>query len=66
MIKKDQEKKFYTTHTAARKLLVTPTTVIKWIQMGKIKTIKTLGKHRRIPAAEIDRIWAEMSKYFNN
>lgn len=55
---------YYTTHTAARKLLVTPTTIIHWIRMGKIKTIKTVGGHRRIPASEIDRIWEMMNKDF--
>lgn len=65
MTKRDTGKSFYTTHTAAKKLLVTPTTIIQWIKDGKIKTMKTLGQHRRIPAKEIDRIWEEMDKDFN-
>lgn len=58
--------KYYTTYEAARKLLVTSATIIKWIKDGKIKAIKTIGGHRRIPASQVDRIWAEMSKDFNN
>lgn len=64
MIKNDAIR-FYTTHTAAKLLLVTPPTVIKWIKDGKIKTIRTLGKHRRIPAEEINRVWNEMNKDFD-
>ena len=52
---------FYTTHTAAKKLLVTPTTIIAYIKDKKIKSLKTLGKHRRIPAEEINRVWKEMN-----
>lgn len=54
----------YTTWSAARKLMVTPTTVIKWIKDGELKTIKTVGGHRRIPAEEVNRLWKKMSKDF--
>ena len=60
MAKTDANVSFYTTHTAAKKLLVTPTTIIAWIKGGRIKTMRTIGKHRRIPAEEIDGIWEEM------
>lgn len=55
-----KQKKFFTTHEAAEKLMVTPTTVILWINDGKIKCRKTLGGHRRIPISEIDRVLKEM------
>ena len=55
----------YTTFTAAKKLLVTPPTIIKWIKEGHLKTIKTPGGHRRIPAEEINRVWNEMNIEFN-
>ena len=56
------EKKYFTTHQAAKILGVTVTTVIMWANNKKIKVIKTIGKHRRIPKSEIDRIVGEMKR----
>src|SRR6185295_3302330 len=39
---------FYSTHDAARICRVTPMTVIRWIEEGRIPAFKTVGGHRRI------------------
>lgn len=40
--------KLYTTNQLARLFGVVPTTVIDWIERGKLAAFKTLGGHRRI------------------
>ncbi|MGA1869292.1 MAG: helix-turn-helix domain-containing protein [bacterium] len=60
-----EPKKFYTTHEAAKLLYVTPTTVIQWIKDGKIKVIRTIGGHRRIPVKEIEKFIEENKMYLN-
>ncbi|MGA1823561.1 MAG: response regulator [bacterium] len=60
-----EPKKFYTTHEAAKLLYVTPTTVIQWIKDGKIKVIRTIGGHRRIPIREIEKFIEENKMYLN-
>ncbi|GAF98674.1 unnamed protein product, partial [marine sediment metagenome] len=51
-----EREKMVTTHEAAKLLYVTPPTVILWVKKGHIKCQKTIGKHRRIPMSEIERI----------
>lgn len=41
---------------AAYVLGVSPKTVTRWCNEGKIVFYRTLGGHRRIPAIELDRI----------
>ena len=41
---------------AAQLLNVSPKTVSRWADQGRITHIVTLGGHRRFPRAEIDRI----------
>ena len=43
-----QTKRLYTTHDVAKLLGVTPITVIRWIEGGKLKCFTTVGGHRRI------------------
>jgi excisionase family DNA binding protein len=50
---------YYTTHEAARILHVTPMTVIRWIEDGKVRAHKTLGGHRRITPADLEVIVRE-------
>ena len=40
--------KLYTTNQLAKLFGVVPTTVIDWIERGKLDAFKTLGGHRRI------------------
>lgn len=42
-------KEFLTTSQAAKRLSVSPDTVLKWVKAGKIKSTRTLGGHFRIP-----------------
>jgi excisionase family DNA binding protein len=41
-------------------LHVSPKTVSRWAKEGKLPFLKTLGGHRRYPAAEIRRLAAEL------
>ena len=41
-------------------LHVSPKTVSRWAKKGKLPFLKTLGGHRRYPAAEIRRLAAEL------
>jgi excisionase family DNA binding protein len=43
----------YTTHDVARLCHVTPMTVIRWIEDGKLGAFKTAGGHRRVLEAEL-------------
>ena len=48
--------KAYTTFQAADLIGVSPPTIIKWANSGKIQSFRTLGGHRRIPHEEVERI----------
>lgn len=39
---------------------VTPKTVTRWAEAGKLPVVKTLGGHRRFPAQHVHRVRAEM------
>lgn len=45
--------KLYTTNQLAKLFGVVPTTVIDWIERGKLDAFKTLGGHRRITHAAV-------------
>lgn len=47
---------FYLISEAALLLGVHPTTIRRWDKKGKIKCMRTIGKHRRISKEEIERI----------
>ncbi len=47
-------KEIYSTHDAAKVCRVTPMTVIRWIEEGKIPAFKTVGGHRRIQRADLE------------
>ncbi len=44
----------FSTHSAARFCRVTPMTIIRWIDEGRIKAYKTPGGHRRIMRADLE------------
>jgi len=46
----------YSIGEASKKLGVTIKTIREWDKLGRIRTIKTPGGHRRIPKEEIDRL----------
>jgi len=39
---------------------VTPKTVTRWAEAGKLPVVRTLGGHRRFPAAAVRRARAEL------
>ncbi len=55
------ERKLYTTHQVAKLLGVTPITVIRWIEDGKLKCFTTVGGHRRIEHEELARFAQEFN-----
>lgn len=44
----------FSTHSAAKYCRVTPMTIIRWIEEGRIKAYKTPGGHRRIMRADLE------------
>ena len=50
---KPSEPKHLTASQAAALLQVSPKTVSRWAKEGKLPFMKTLGGHRRYPAAKI-------------
>lgn len=50
----DVGRDIYSTHDAAKICRVTPMTVIRWIEEGKIPAFKTVGGHRRILRADLE------------
>ncbi len=44
----------FSTHSAARFCRVTPMTIIRWIEEGRIRAYKTPGGHRRIMLADLE------------
>ena len=44
----------FSTHSAAKYCRVTPMTIIRWVEEGRIKAYKTPGGHRRIMRADLD------------
>jgi excisionase family DNA binding protein len=39
---------------------VTPKTVTRWAEAGKLPVVRTLGGHRRFPAAAVRRVRADL------
>jgi excisionase family DNA binding protein len=58
--KKNNISKALSTKEMAALCCVSSTTIIKWIDKGKINCIRTIGGHRRIPISELDKILKEM------
>ena len=52
-------KEVYSTHEAARICRVTPMTVIRWIEDGRIPAFKTAGGHRRINRPDLEAFCRE-------
>src|SRR5438067_2828882 len=52
-------KDVYSTHDAARICRVTPMTVIRWIEDGRIAAFKTAGGHRRIQRPDLEAFCRE-------
>ncbi len=51
--------KLLTPRQVAERLGVSPKTVTRWADAGKITAVKTLGGHRRFWESEVERIVAE-------
>ena len=50
------EEKMYSTGEVAEMLGVDYATVARWARTGKIKAIRTVGGHWRIPESEVKRL----------
>jgi excisionase family DNA binding protein len=53
MVMREGNKGAYSTHDVARICHVTPMTVIRWIEDGKLPAFKTVGGHRRIRGPDL-------------
>ena len=53
MVMREGMKGAYSTHDVARICHVTPMTVIRWIEDGKLPAFKTVGGHRRIRGPDL-------------
>ncbi len=53
MVSREGLKGAYSTHDVARICHVTPMTVIRWIEDGKLSAFKTVGGHRRIRGPDL-------------
>jgi len=53
MVMREGIKGAYSTHDVARICHVTPMTVIRWIEDGKLPAFKTVGGHRRIRGPDL-------------
>jgi len=51
--KTEFEKSFLTTTQVAKRCNVSRFTVLKWVKQGRIKAIKLLSGHYRIPESEV-------------
>jgi excisionase family DNA binding protein len=51
--------RYFTSHEVAKILGITRSSVVKWISQGKLNAFRTLGGHRRVPAAELVRFARE-------
>ena len=47
-------KEIFSTHEVARVCRVTPMTIIRWIDEGKIPAFKTVGGHRRVQRNDLE------------
>lgn len=52
----------YTPQQVARHLCVSPQTVQRWVDAGRLRAWKTLGGHRRIDADDVDAVIAQRRK----
>jgi excisionase family DNA binding protein len=52
--------RYLRTNQVAAILHVSPKTVSRWAKEGKLPFLKTLGGHRRYPAAEIRQLAVEL------
>ena len=57
-----QKDKYITLKKASEMLGVTSQTLRNWDNSGKIKTMRTLGGHRRIPMEELDKVLGVVRK----
>ena len=55
-----QPEVYIRTAEAAKILRVSPKTVSRWAKEGKLPFLRTLGGHRRYPAAEIRQLAEEL------
>jgi excisionase family DNA binding protein len=53
-------KKFLTVGQFAEEFGIGHTTALRWITEGKVKTVKTVGGHNRVPLQEVKRLKKEL------
>jgi excisionase family DNA binding protein len=53
------EDRYFSTHEVSGILGVTPSSIVKWVKLGRLKAFSTPGGHRRIAAADLVRFAQE-------
>ena len=64
MVLKQSEPVYLRTAQVAELLHVSPKTVSRWAQEGRLPYLRTLGGHRRYPDAEIRELLETLSEPF--
>lgn len=59
---KEEEARSYSTAEIARRLGISPQTVQRWVDSGRLKAWKTPGGHRRIDASSAELLFAEQEQ----
>jgi excisionase family DNA binding protein len=54
----DMSESLYSTSEVARLFEINRVTIYRWVQEGVVKAYK-VGKHLKIPASEVERLWKE-------
>ena len=57
----DPKAAYLRTGEAAERLHVRQETVTRWVNAGKLPSVKTVGGHNRIPAPAVDALIAELA-----
>jgi excisionase family DNA binding protein len=58
MNKPNETERLLTPSQVANMFCVDPKTVTRWAQKGKLKSLRTLGGHRRYVASEVEELLA--------
>lgn len=56
MAENHQFEKMLTPQEVAERIKVNPKTVTRWARAGRVRSMRTIGGHRRIPESEVARM----------
>lgn len=62
LVERNLESEYLTAGEAAKLLMVSPKTLVRWADAGRIPHVVTLGGHRRFSRAEVDKMAKGMAR----